>query len=232
MSQTGVTQENRDPQFSRENPMRLRSILGVFLFVSIVFLSFAAEAENKSLPTLPILIHLAKVEGKSVVPNDWIEERASWANQIFGKHGVSFKVVKRVSLAEKHAKLDTRRDRHALGKYIKKGFINWFIVQSLRDVDEPSRFRQGVHWRPRGYPGKHLVITSSIAGPTVLAHEFGHFFGVRRHSNVPGNIMSYDRGDVEVPFFDKIQISRVRKSVKRFLRTGELNGINQNSNDP
>ena len=92
-----------------------------------------------------------------------------------------------------------------------------------RDVDEPERYRQGVHWRPRGeaYPERaHFVIVSSIAGPTVLAHELGHYFG-NGHSDVPGNIMCYERGDVP-PFFDETQGARIRFSLRRFLRDAEL----------
>src|SRR5690606_10281460 len=103
--------------------------------------------------------------------------------------------------------------------------IDWFVVSSLRDVDDPSRYRQGVHWRPRGVgapDGAHFVITSSIAGPTVLAHELGHYFG-NGHTDVPGNITSYERGEGP-PFFDGDQVRRIHARLRGFLDAGELRG--------
>ncbi len=126
-------------------------------------------------------------------------------------------------MPEAHARLENRRDRHALGRRQHPQRIDVFVVRSLRDVDEPERMRQGVHWRPRGdeFDARaHFVIVSSIAGPTVLAHELGHYFG-NGHSDVPGNIMSYERGDVP-PFFDDAQRARIRFSLRRFLAREEL----------
>ena len=122
-----------------------------------------------------------------------------------------------------HAELETRADRHALARFMRPRAINWFVVASLRDVDEPSRFRQGVHWRPRlrGAPGgAHFVIVSAIAGPTVLAHELGHFFG-NPHSTVPGNLMSYDRGEGP-PVLDAVQRQRIAARAREMLASGEL----------
>jgi hypothetical protein len=182
-----------------------------------------AAAENaRRFPSLPLLLNVAEIEGEAVVDQAWLDERVKWSDEVFGKHGVTFEVVRRRSLAEKHAKLETRSDRHALGALVEDKVVNCFIVKSLRDVDDPGvRYRQGVHWRPQGYPEKHFVVVSSIAGMTVLAHELGHFFGNRRHSKTPGNLMSYTRGDGD-PFFDAAQIKILHRHVRRFLRSGEL----------
>jgi hypothetical protein len=181
-----------------------------------------SPAQQPAIPTLPLSITVADHEGASVVSDAWIEAQVENANTLFTPHGVSFRVVGRASMDGRHARLETRRDRHALGALLHTGVIDAFIVLSLRDVDDPSRYRQGVHWRPLGgYPrGAHVVIVSSIAGPTVLAHELGHYFG-NGHSDVPGNIMSYERGEVP-PFFDEVQARRIRASARRFLGGGEL----------
>ncbi len=101
--------------------------------------------------------------------------------------------------------------------------INWFAVQSLRDVDDPSRMRSGVHWRPATRPGAHLVIVSARADSDVLAHELGHFFGNRRHPDVPGNIMSYrETPPGTLPFFGDTQKRRIRRFARRFLQTREI----------
>lgn len=172
---------------------------------------------------LPLVVNVAEDEDGPVVGEEWLEGQLSNANTIFEPAGVSFRQVASHTMGPEHARLENRRDRHVLGRLLHRQRIDVFVVRSLRDVDDPSRFRQGVHWRPRGeeYPDRaHFVIVSAIAGPTVLAHELGHYFG-NGHSDVPGNIMSYERGDVP-PFFDAPQVGRIRFSLRRFLRREEL----------
>jgi hypothetical protein len=65
------------------------------------------------------------------------------------------------------------------------------------------------------------VILSSIAGPDVLAHELGHFLGNREHSDVPGNLMSYEHTDV-LPFLDAVQREKLRRTLAGYLRRREL----------
>ena len=173
--------------------------------------------------TLPLAVTTA-LEGEAPVVDDaWIDAQLEQANLLFAPHGVTFTIVERHTMPERHARLENRRDRHVLGHRLHRERVDAFFVRSLRDVDEPERMRQGVHWRPRGDaydPRAHYVIVSSIAGPTVLAHELGHYFG-NGHSDVPGNIMSYERGDGP-PFFDAAQGARIRGSLRRFLERGEL----------
>jgi hypothetical protein len=182
-----------------------------------------AQSAPRPFPTLPLWITVAHDDqGRPVVSDAWIESQLAHADELFSPHGVTFRAVGRARMGAEHARLETRRDRHGLGPLIHAQAIDWFVVESLRDVDEPSRYRQGVHWRPLGTApeGAHFVITSSIAGEHVLAHELGHYFG-NDHSDVPGNIMSYERGDGP-PFFDEEQSRRIRASARRFLSRGEL----------
>jgi hypothetical protein len=194
--------------------------LGLFLSTAP-----AARAEQSGrpapLPTLPIAFAVVQAAGEAVVDASFLADQVGSANAVFGPHGITFVAAKVRPLAERYAALETRADRHALGGETKAGVINCFVVASLRDVDDPSLYRRGVHWRPRGYPGRHFVILSSVAGPTVLAHELGHFFGTREHSEVAGNIMSYDRGEVP-PFLDEAQAERARRFAARFLATREI----------
>lgn len=182
-----------------------------------------AQPRRAPFPTLPLAITVALEDGQPVVVDEWLTEQVRGANELFSPQGVTFRTIGRHTMSEDHARLESRRDRHALGHLQHATEIDVFVVRSLRDVDDPSRYRQGVHWRPRGGAfdrRAHFVIISSIAGPTVLAHELGHFFG-NGHSDTPGNIMSYQRGDVP-PFFDDDQRARIRFSARRFLRRGEL----------
>ena len=65
------------------------------------------------------------------------------------------------------------------------------------------------------------MIVSAISGPYVLAHELGHFLGNPEHSEVAGNLMSYQLTD-EVPVLDHAQIGRVRDTVEALFRSSEL----------
>lgn len=209
-------------------PMFRRLLIPVALAALVAPGVVPVSSADDPFPPLPLRFVVAEVGGERLADRGWIDARVGWANRIFEAAGVSFETHRVEPLAAEHARLETRRDRHALGTHVQDGVINVFVVASLRDVDDPSRYRMGVHWRPRGHPGKHLVIVTAEAGATVLSHELGHFFGNRRHSDTPGNIMSYDRGDVP-PFFDAVQIRRIRHHARRFLHTGELV---PNRNDP
>jgi hypothetical protein len=170
---------------------------------------------------LPVRFAVAAVNGEAVVDGPWLDGQLERTQRIFARAGVRFRRVAVEALPEEHTELHTRDDRHALRSQLRSGVIDVFVVARLRDVDDPSRFRQGVHWRPPPRPGPHYVILSAEAGPDVLAHELGHFFGNHGHSPTPGNIMSYQRGD-RPPSFDEGQIRRIRQHARRFVRTGEL----------
>lgn len=218
---------NVAPVAPRGQARTLRGVpRGAWLTLVSLLLTTAAAAqprEQAPFPTLPVAITVALEGGEPVVSDDWLATQVRNANAIFEPAGVSFAVVERHTMPEAHARLENRRDRHALGRRQHPQRIDVFVVRSLRDVDDPSRMRQGVHWRPRGEEfssRQHLVIVSSIAGDNVLAHELGHYFR-NGHSDVPGNIMSYERGEGP-PFFDEAQIQRIQFELRRYLRRGEL----------
>jgi hypothetical protein len=171
--------------------------------------------------TLPVTLHVAEQGGKPVVDAAFIEARMARANQIFAPYGVQFVVVARQKLADKHAALVTRADRDALGAYFARGTIHVFCVASLLDVDEEGRVRRGVHWRAKTHPGAHFVIVSAISGPDVLAHELGHYLGNPEHSDVAGNLMSYEHTEV-LPFLDQAQQRRMRTRLRSYLASREL----------
>jgi hypothetical protein len=184
----------------------------------------SAEGAGESLPLLPLIVAVAPdpaAEGRPAVTEAWLADQVQRANQILGQYGVTFRVVHRRPLGPGQSRLETRADRDALGSRLMAGGINLFVVASLRDVDEPSRYRWGVHWRPRHNRRQHFVILSAAAGPYTLAHELGHFFGNRHHSQVAGNLMSYTSAP-GLPFLDARQIERLQQSARLFLDQGEL----------
>lgn len=181
----------------------------------------SSEPQPQRTVTLPITLHVATGGGAPVVDEAFIGERVARANEIFAVHGVQFAVKERKPLAELHAAMETSADRDALGEYFARGTVHVFCVASLRDVGEPERMRRGVHWRSTTHAGAHYVILSSIAGVDVLAHELGHYLGNPSHSEVAGNLMSYEHTDV-TPFLDEAQAARLRRRLQAYLSSREL----------
>lgn len=170
---------------------------------------------------IPVVFHVAQRDGQAVAAASFVSEQLAAANAIYGPLGIELVDVERVPLAAEHADLVTRAQRDALARYVRKGAIHCFVVAKLMDVDEPGRERRGVHWRPRHMPQRSFLIVSQISGRNVLAHELGHLFGNREHSEVPGNLMSYKRSD-RPPFLDEAQIRRVQRTLAALLKVGRL----------
>jgi hypothetical protein len=176
-----------------------------------------AEAPKR----IPLIFHMAQRDGEAVAPASFIVDQLAAANSIYGPLGIELVEFERVPLAAEHAEQVTRSDRDALARYVRNGAVHVFIVAKLMDVDEPGRERRGVHWHPRPTPGLSFLIVSQISGRYVLAHELGHFFGNREHSNVPGNLMCYQRADGP-PFLDDAQVLRIRRTLTSLLKTGRI----------
>ena len=182
-----------------------------------LLLPLTASAEQPArMRWLPLTVHAV---GR--VPEGFVEARVTRANEIFAPYRVGFVVVRRLPLAAAHAELVTRADRDALGAYVQQRVIDVFVVESLRDVDEAERMRRGVHWHSSTFPGAHFVILSLLGGPDVMAHELGHYLGNPEHSQTPGNLMSYERGEGS-PFLDPPQLARVERALRGYFARKEL----------
>lgn len=152
----------------------------------------------------------------------WLAEHVRRANLLFADSKITFNADYELLDRGEALNLRTRKDRHALGKHLTdRPVIHVFVVQSLKDVDIPDKWISGVHWRPRGLPGKHFVILSRKARPWTLAHELGHFFG-NPHSQTVNNIMSYEHDGKKEPFFDAPQRARIAEHCDRFIESREL----------
>lgn len=201
--------------------MRIAAIRAASVMaLALAAVSGSAAASTGALLRVTIEAAVASAGGR-VMERAALEAMVARANRVFAPARLSFELAALRPLDGAHAHLETRRDRHALAAKVRPGVINLFVVASLRDVDEPNRMRQGVHWRPdRARPRLHYVIVSSAASEYVLAHELGHYFGNHRHAETPGNVMSYIR--LGEPFFDETQLRVIERHSRRFLRTGEL----------
>ena len=198
---------------------RAATASALLLFLVLALALPAARSQDEP---FPIAITMAEPSpGVPAATETWLGERVEQANVIFAPSGVSFALRERATMGPEHAAMEDRPDRHALADLLVPRSINVFVVASLRDVDDPSVMRQGVHWRPHGRRHLHYVILSAVAGPTTLAHELGHFFG-NPHVETPDNIMSYSRGGAVPPFFSDAQLRRIRRYARRFLAEREI----------
>jgi hypothetical protein len=176
-----------------------------------------ARADDAPLPTFPLSIAVAEEDGRPVADESWVLAQVDQANALFTPHGVDFRRSSARTLAHELAHVETRSDRDALGDQVEAGAINVFVVASLRDVDEPDRYRRGVCWQSTRNGKKRFLILSVISRPTVLAHELGHFFG-NPHSTVVDNVMSYDHRTDSI-FFDDAQGRRIRWFATKYIAT-------------
>ena len=180
----------------------------------------AGDPAAAPIPTLQLAFAVASEAGTPVRDDAWIDAQVAEAERLFGGLGVHLRKTAPRPLAERFAHLETRADRDALAAEMSRGVINVMLVGSLRDVDDTSLHRMGVHWRPAAAPAKHYVIVSASALPSTLAHEIGHYFG-NPHSAVRDNLMSYDRSGDQV-FLDEAQGRIIRRFARLYVRIGEL----------
>jgi len=156
--------------------------------------------------------------GKPIASDEWLTTELAAAQGLFAPFGVRFARTPGAPLESTLAHMETRADRDALATHAAKHVVDVFVVDSLRDVDDTTQMRRGVHWHAPS--GAHYVILVASAPPTVLAHELGHYFG-NPHTRVVDNVMSYERTGAPV-FFDAGQGRRIASRARDYVRSGEL----------
>lgn len=205
------------------SPARLlqRRVALLGLAAAALGLAPPARAGEREVVRLGLAVHVAREEGEPVADEAFIQRQVDTANRIYAPYGVQFERRERHDRDARAARMETRADRDALGAFVRPHWINVFVVASLMDVDEAQRVRRGVHWHSTSHVPAHYLILSRISFDAVLAHELGHYLGNPRHSETPGNLMSYHHTDV-LPFLDEGQQKRMRSSIAAYLRTAEL----------
>lgn len=167
----------------------------------------------------------ARDDPRPVRDDLWVNAQLETANRLMAPANVRFVLQGVEVLDAAHSRLETRADRDALGGLVmgharrlpdgaRPKAVDVFIVELLRDVDEPPRLRMGVHWRQRKNRQNRYVILAASAGSSVLAHELGHYFG-NPHTDVVDNVMSYRRSDPAKMAFDEAQLTRIRRAARQ-----------------
>ncbi|MFO0592227.1 MAG: hypothetical protein U0441_32080 [Polyangiaceae bacterium] len=203
--------------------MKRREFLGTAVTSAIALgasWSSVAEAAEPAIPAgvkpvappLPLSIAIAAANGKTAQTEAWVDAQIEAAQGLYNPFGVSFRKAETRRLAPAFMRLETRGDRDGLAAHLQPGRLNVFVVASLRDVDDPSLYRMGVHWAPNGDLKRQYVIVSGAARKTTLAHEIGHYFTLQ-HTQVVDNLMSYSRNGGTV-FLNAKQKADVTTSVR------------------
>lgn len=173
-------------------------------------------------PHVPISIAIAEVDGAPVQTPAWVAEQISETQRLYNEIGVYFRVARIEKLGGPPA-METRADRDRLASQLRRGFLNVFVVASLRDVHDDRLLRMGVHWAPNGDLKRQYLIVAASARRTTLAHEIGHYFGLA-HTAITDNLMSYSRTGAEV-FLDSSQKRKVVTNVRVAVARRELSGL-------
>ncbi len=171
-----------------------------------------------------IHLHIVVVDGRPVQNLAWLSRQIDEAQERFAPLDVALEVRNVTALPADRRAIVSRSDRDHLGdERFAPGLAHVFVVGSLADVDGPGEIR-GVHWRQRGDRQRRWVILSSIAGPLVLTHELGHFFGLP-HSTYPASVMNKtegpDRPLAERGFHER-ELRRMRSQRDAMLASGML----------
>lgn len=196
-----------------------RAMSGALPLLTWLVLSGLLDQPTPATVTFPVRCSVAlDPTGKAVASEEWLNGELGAAQNLFAPFGVAFASTPGVSLDAAAAHVETRADRDGLAPHVVPHVIDVFVVDSIRDVDDPAQMRRGVHWHAP--TGAHYIILVASAPTTVLAHELGHYFG-NPHRHMVDNVMSYERSGGHV-FFDADQGKRIVSRAAAYVRSGEL----------
>ena len=169
---------------------------------------------------LDLHVHITVTDKGPVQDAKWLRTQVGHANRLLGVISVGFRLASVKPLPTNTARTITRKDRDLLGRERwKRGAVSVFVVEYLANVDEEGQI-YGVHWRDRKTTSHRWIILSSISWGFTLAHELGHFFGLK-HCSYKGSIMN-KTGKEKLPMSERgfvpEEIKTMRKRLKRMLK--------------
>ena len=160
--------EQRDSLHHRRITRRRR-----FLYTAGVMLLALGVAERSTLaneppplPVLPLSIHIvttgpsaeaATKRKPSAEQEAWISRQVSEANRLMNPHGLRFFQKSVEMMNHSRTKLLTADHRDELASLRRKGSINVFLVQQLKDIDRKNRYISGdAGWSLSGFSGRRV----------------------------------------------------------------------------
>lgn len=169
---------------------------------------------------IDVHVHISVTADGPVQTPDWLATQLSHANRLFETIDVGFRLASVQDMPADSARVHSRLDRDLLGRNRwHLGAISIFVVEYLANVDEKGQI-YGVHWRDREETSHRWIILSSIAWEFTLAHELGHFFGLK-HCSHKGSIMN-KTGKERLPMnergFARQEVETMRRRLKRMSK--------------
>ena len=189
------------------------------------FVAVAPACAPEVKTCIGLQVHVAtNPAGAPISRPTWLAAQLAEANRHFAKLQVGFAVAGAEAISPNRGVLRTRRDRDRLGRgRLRRGVAHVFVASELWNLHAAGEIR-GVHWRQTRRRTRHWVILRGGVPDFVLAHELGHFFGLP-HSSYPISIMNKaprDEPPWEVRTFAAAEYDRMRRRLRRYLRTREL----------
>lgn len=182
-----------DPTTESENPTRQDEgeVVGEPAKIEMRdYVRRSPRCPRKAVYCFGVVVHVVIGEEGPVESPEWLAARIEKANEHFASIDVGFRVIEARKHEPDYWHMATREQRDAIGAdRFTRGVVHLFLVGQLDDVDVPGNVIRGVHWRLRRDTKKRWIIMSTLAAPSVLAHELGHFFGLP-HSSYAVSIMN------------------------------------------
>jgi hypothetical protein len=207
-------------------------LAGLLLFAFVTLVAPSRAGARDRLIRVPVTIHVATHDGRSVMSERRILASVRRANRELAAFDIHL-VVAQIEPMVGGTRIETREQRFALARRAPRdGTVHVFFVDRVRLTSKRKGDRRvsGMHWRYHGLSreirAREYVAVARNAPTTTLVHEFGHAFGLA-HDTSDDNLMCSCRRGV-TPQFTKRQGRRLRNGARRYQQRARRNRARAN----